>query len=78
MSEVRLDTMLGSVGESYEDFVDKFVETHELKEYSALFDALSKTCQKLLCSTATTHPRGTQNWLEGFAKKLEVGASFLL
>ncbi|KAF9181537.1 hypothetical protein BGZ51_005375 [Haplosporangium sp. Z 767] len=70
MTEVRLDTMLSSVGESYEDFVDKFVETHELREYSTLFDALSKTCQKLLRSTTTTHPRGTQNWLEGFAKRL--------
>ncbi|KAH7049497.1 hypothetical protein BKA57DRAFT_316341 [Linnemannia elongata] len=57
--EDRLDTMLSSVDESYEDFVEKFVETHELREYSALLDALSKTCQKLLGSTATIHPRGT-------------------
>ena len=47
MAEDRLDTMLSGVGESYEDFVEKFVETYELREYSALFDALSKTCQKL-------------------------------
>jgi hypothetical protein len=71
MTEDRLDTMLSSVGGSYEDSVEKFVETHELREYSALFDALSKACQKLLGSTTTIHPRGTQNWLEGFAKRLE-------
>ncbi|KAK5801651.1 hypothetical protein F5H01DRAFT_372188 [Linnemannia elongata] len=53
MAEDRLDTMLGSVDECYEDFIEKFVETHELREYSALLDALSKTCQKLLGSTAT-------------------------
>ncbi|KAF9177165.1 hypothetical protein BGZ49_005748, partial [Haplosporangium sp. Z 27] len=64
MTEDRLDTVLSSVGESYEDFVEKFVETHKLREYSALLDALSKTCQKLMGSTAVTHPRGTQNWLE--------------
>lgn len=58
MVEDRLDTMLSSVDEAYEDFVEKFVETHELRDYSALLDALSKTCRKLLGSTATIHPWG--------------------
>ncbi|KAG9061598.1 hypothetical protein KI688_007177 [Linnemannia hyalina] len=72
MPKDRLDTMLGSVGEPYEDSVEKFMETHELREYSALFDTLSKNCQELLGSTATILPRGTQNWLEGFAERLKA------
>ncbi|KAF9273030.1 hypothetical protein BGZ88_004150 [Linnemannia elongata] len=68
MAEERLETLLSSTGDSYEDAVEKFVGTYDIRDYSALFDALSKTCGKLLGSAVS---RGTQNWLEGFAKRLE-------